>query len=228
MIRSLRILLALLWLLTACERNTQNMEPCNLTINAFTFSHSLNGACDAVSTDQLGKIVFKSGPKTDFFNAADGKTRYGNAPILAREIDNTKPFSFSAKVSPTFGKMYDAGALYIYEHDMHWQKFAFEIDERGATRMVTVRTVDTSDDANHEIIPQPSVYMKIASNVESIAFYYSLDEQQWQLLRIYKNDFPTKVHLGISSQSPMGEGIEVLFEEIRFEEKSPADMRKGI
>ncbi|MCF1749992.1 DUF1349 domain-containing protein [Mariniradius sediminis] len=204
------------------------MKACLVETPTFTFSHSLNDACDAVITDQLGKIVFKSGPKTDFFNAADAKTRYGNAPILAREIDNTKPFSFSAKVSPTFGKMYDAGALYLYEHDMHWQKFAFEMDERGATRMVTVRTVDTSDDANHEIIPQPSVYMKIASNVESIGFYYSLDAEVWQLLRIYKNDFPTKVYLSISSQSPMGEGIEVLFEEIQFEEKSPADMRKGI
>jgi regulation of enolase protein 1 (concanavalin A-like superfamily) len=226
--RSLRILFALLWLQTACEKNTHNMESCNLTINDITFSHSLNGACESLNVDQVGKIVFKSGPKTDFFNAADGKTRYANAPILCREIDNTKAFSFSAKVSPAFGQTYDAGAFYLYEDDMHWQKFAFEMDERGATRMVTVRTVDTSDDANHEIIPQSSVYMKIASNVESIGYYYSLDAATWQLLRIYKNDFPAKVHLGISSQSPMGEGIEVIFEDIRFEEKSPADMRKGI
>lgn len=222
------IILFVAAVLFGCSLNDSKMEACLVESPSFTFSQSLNGACDAVSADQLGKIVFKSGPKTDFFNAADGKTRYGNAPILAREIDTTKPFSFSAKVSPTFGKMYDAGAIYLYEHDMHWQKFAFEMDERGATRMVTVRTVDTSDDANHEIIPQPSVYMKIASNVESIAYYYSFDAANWQLLRIYKNDFPAKVYLGISSQSPMGDGIEVLFEEIHFEEKSPADMRKGI
>ena len=36
----------------------------------------------------------------------------------------------------------------------------FEQDERGKHRVVTVRTVGTSDDNNHEVIKQDNIYYK--------------------------------------------------------------------
>lgn len=36
----------------------------------------------------------------------------------------------------------------------------FEQDERGKHRVVTVRTVGTSDDNNHEVIEQDNIYYK--------------------------------------------------------------------
>ncbi|MGD0506895.1 MAG: hypothetical protein ABSA27_03815 [Terriglobales bacterium] len=37
-----------------------------------------------------------------------------------------------------------------------WLKMAMEMDERQKTRMVSVRTIGTSDDNNHDVITEKS------------------------------------------------------------------------
>lgn len=165
-------------------------------------------------------ITVSSGAKSDFFNSPDGSARTATAPLLLKEIDNTKPFTFVAKVKPKFVKTYDAGTVYLFYNEDLWQKFAFEMDERGLTRLVTVRTIGTSDDNNHDAITQEDVYMKISSDTKNLGFYYSLDGLTWQLVRLYRNEYPEKVFIALSSQSPMGEGIDTKFTEIELSEKS--------
>lgn len=37
------------------------------------------------------------------------------------------------------------------------------------------------------------MYMKISSDTKTIGFYYSLDKELWQLVRLFRNDYPSFV-----------------------------------
>ena len=203
-------------------------EPCDVTIANIHFTKSVNNAASNISVDNH-KITFTSGEKTDYFSDPNGKLSNTSAPILLTKIDNSKPFTFSAKVTPGFtDDVYNAGVLYIYINDFFFQKQCFEQDERGKHRIVTVRTVGTSDDNNHDIVEQPYAYMKISSDTHTIAFYYSLDNVIWQMVRLYENNYPSEIWVGISNQCPMGKGSHSIFEELDLQLKSVSDFRLGI
>lgn len=96
------------------------------------------------------------------------------------------------------------------------------------SRIVTVRTIETSDDNNHDVVNNASVYMKISSDVKTIGFYYSLDKEQWQLVRLFKNDYPAELWVGLSAQSPIGNGTNAIFEECSLTQSSISDFRMGL
>ena len=196
---------------------------------AWEFTESLNGAKEQATVDSLGRIQMTAGAETDFFTEP-GLPPYdkANAPLLLRTVDNTKPFTFSFKTTPVHTVKYDAGMAFLYVDDHHWLKFAFEADERMKTRMVTVKTKDVSDDNNHDVVASPSVYLKISSDTKVVGFYYSTDGKDWQLVRVFKNEYPTNLKIGIGTQSPAGQGNSSVFEDFKFEETSVKDFRMGI
>lgn len=203
---------------------------CDVTINGIHFTKSINNAASLISIEENNKVIFPTGEKTDYFADPDDKLSNRTAPILLSEVDNTKPFTFTAKVTPEFTQtgLYNAGVLYIYVHDTFWQKLCFEQDERGKHRVVTVRTMGTSDDNNHDIIDNSSVYLKISSDTRTIASYYSIDNQNWQMVRVYQNNYPAKIWMGFSSQCPQDKRSSSVFEELHLEQKSVSDFRMGI
>jgi uncharacterized protein len=191
------------------------------------FTRSLNNAKD-LATVEDGKVVLKSNAKCDNFNDPDGKLTNSTAPVLLSRVDNAKPFTLTAKVTPTFLETYDAGAMYVYVDENSWVKFAFERDERMRTRIVSVRTIGTSDDNNHDVVNSASVYMRISSDTKTIGYYYSLDKENWQLVRLYRNDYPAEIWVGVSAQSPLGNGTSATFEECSLTKGSIRDFRMGI
>ncbi len=201
---------------------------CDVTIGDIHFTKSINGAASSIKRQEDGKIIFTAKEKTDYFSDPNGKLSNTTAPILLTRIDNTKPFTLTAKVTPGFNDLYNAGVLYVYSNDSFFQKHCYEQDERGKHRIVTVQTVGTSDDSNHDTVEQPYVYLKISSDTYTIASYYSLDNIDWQMVRLYENNYPSELWLGISSQCPKGNGNESVFEEISLVEKSVSDFRMGI
>ncbi|MDH6343821.1 regulation of enolase protein 1 (concanavalin A-like superfamily) [Parabacteroides sp. PFB2-12] len=203
---------------------------CQVTISDIRFTKSINNAASLISVDENNKVTFTTGEKTDYFADPDNKLSNRTAPVLLSEVDNTKPFTLTAKVTPEFTEtgLYNAGVLYIYVHDNFWQKLCFEQDERGKHRVVSVRTIGTSDDNNHDIVEQPFVYMKISSDTRTIASYYSLDNQNWQMVRLYQNNYPAKIWMGISTQCPKDKGSSSTFEELHLVQKSVADFRLGV
>lgn len=210
--------------LCASEKEVASTVP----VHAFgiAFDRALNGAT-AAAVSSADRLVIESGPKTDFFRETDGVTSYGNAPVLLTRVDNTRPFSFSTRVSPGLVETYDAGALYLWVDEKNWLKFAFERDENGRSRIVTVRTHGTSDDNNHDVVAGDSVYLKVSSDATSLGFYYSGDGKSWQLVRVFRNDYPAQVWLGLSAQSPLGKGNRVEFTSLRLTDVSVKDFRKG-
>jgi uncharacterized protein len=190
------------------------------------FDLALNEAEQYVQS-AAGRLTLRSPAKRDNFRDPNGKLSNNTAPMLLSAVDNKKPFTFTAKVTPTFLDTYDAGALYIWVRDDLWLKMAMERDERRRTRLVTVRTTGTSDDNNHDVVTASSVYMKISSDTTTVGFYYSLDNKQWQLIRLFRNEYPAKIWLGVSSQSPVGKGNSSVFEDVVLTQTSIADFRLG-
>lgn len=221
-------LLLVLAVLNGCTDNPiEKGEACAISVSGLEFTKSLNGA-KSQATVEGSKLVLKSQAKSDYFNEPDGKLSYSTAPLLLTKIDNSQPFTFTAKVTPAFVDTYDAGAMYVFLHKNWWFKFAFERDELRRTRAVTVRTIGTSDDNNHDVIDSTSVYMKISSDTKTIGFYYSLDQKAWQLVRLFQNDYPRETWIGVSTQSPIGNGTSATFEAFSLTKKSIKDFRMGI
>lgn len=209
----------------AVEKET--LSSCNVKLSNIQFTQAKNGAENNVTVFN-DTLKFVAGPQTDYFRSPDG-TVINNSPVIFTEIDNTKPFTFTAKVEPQFTLTgtYSAGVLYVYENDTHNQKLCFEQDENGAHRVVSVRTIGTSDDNNHQSIEGPSVYMRISSDGKQIGSYYSEDGKTWRMARLYKNDFPEKLLLGLSSQSPKDNKHTCYFSEVSIIETAVPNFRSG-
>jgi regulation of enolase protein 1 (concanavalin A-like superfamily) len=204
--------------------------PCDIKLRQIHFTKSINGADTLAKVDNKENILFHVGEKKDYFSDPNNKLSNNSAPILLSRVDNTKPFTLTAKISPKFTKngLYNAGVLYLYVNDSFYQKFCFEQDERGNHRIVTVRTIGTSDDNNHDVVNAKTVFMKISSDTETVASYYSLDNKNWQMVRLYKNNYPAEIWTGISAQCPVDIGTTSYFEDIYLEQKSVKDFRLGI
>jgi len=193
----------------------------------FHFDTSLNNAEQQLQKE-LNKLILTSTKETDYFIEPGGAYEKANAPLLLKKIDNTKPFTFTTKLTPDHNVKYDAGMAFIYVDEKHWLKFAFEADEKMNTRIVTVRTNESSDDNNHETVKEKTVYLKISSDIKSIGFYYSTGGASWNLVRIFKNEYPQIIYAGVGTQSPAGNGNKTVFEGIELSHSAIKDFRSGI
>jgi uncharacterized protein len=209
------------------ETKNQLGNECLVKLPEITFTKSLNNAA-ALYKLENERLTIRSEEKKDYFNDPDGKLSNNTAPVLLSRVDNKKPFTLTAKVTPSFKETYDAGVLYIYSTEQLWQKFAFERDERGRTRVVSVRTIETSDDNNHDILTNESVFMKVTSDTKTVGLYYSTDNVTWNLARLYKNNYPDVIWVGLSTQSPIGNGTTAIFEYCSLTDNSIKNFREGI
>jgi len=200
---------------------------CSIILPKIQFTKSLNGA-DKNTQLNGDSLILKSDGKTDFFNSPDGHYLSSTAPMLLSKVDNTQEFTITSKATPSLKEKYDAAALYVYVDNNLWHKFAYERDDVNTNRIVTVRTNETSDDCNHQPINDHSVFLKISSDTKTVAFYFSIDGLKWTLVRLYKNNYPEIIWLGLSAQSPMGQGNLVKFENTSLVNESVKDFRLGV
>lgn len=227
-------------LLSACNSNNENkpdnstdnsnavpvMENIDLTFSDIKFTKAINGAGNHYNVSD-NELEVDGITGTNYFISPDEGRNEATAPILLSEIDNSKPFTFTTRIESKIEKIYDAGTVYIYIDNNNWLKFAFECDEKFRHRVVTVRTENSSDDNNHDIISQDYVYLRISSNTKQIGFYYSTDGEDWNLARIYRNEYPAKIWLGISSQSPKEGNNLACFRDMSLTESYISNHRLG-
>src|SRR6478672_12059355 len=93
------------------------------------FDTSLNNASQQMQKES-NRMILSSTKETDYFIEPGGAYEKANAPLLLRKINNTRPFTFIAKLTPEHKVKYDAGMTFIYVNEKHWFKFAFEADEQ--------------------------------------------------------------------------------------------------
>lgn len=220
----------------SCSKHSENkikeMEKItnvDIQVGNIKFDRSINISDNQIIKTDVDKIELTATSGTDLFLDPKGIADNKTAPMLLKKIDNSKPFTFTAKVSPQFkeGGLYDAGGLIVYSKDDFWQKVCFEQDERGYYRIVTVKTLNTSDDNNHDRLDNNSVYLRFSSDTQVIGSYYSVNGEDWQLVRIYKNEYPREVWIGLSSQAPKVSTLASSFEVIKLKDEAIKDFRMG-
>ncbi|MDD3360412.1 MAG: DUF1349 domain-containing protein [Hespellia sp.] len=149
-----------------------------------------------------------------------------NAPFFYTNV--TGDFIFSAKVEPDHKSIYDAGALMVIENDVLWTKLAFEASDFGTKAAVCVVTNEVSDDANGCDINQENVWLKIVRVGDVFSTHYSLDGENYHMVRLFRLPVQETVKVGLEAQCPSGEGGNRVFSKIKLEHKTVKNLRNGI
>jgi regulation of enolase protein 1 (concanavalin A-like superfamily) len=137
-------------------------------------------------------------------------------------------FQFAAKITVGFKSQYDAGVLLIWSDENYWAKFCFEYSPDSNPMVVSVVTLNVSDDANSFVVPDNSIWYRVSRQGHVYALHSATDGKVWQLIRVFTLGKETKNHkVGFLAQSPTGEGCQILFEEINFSQKRLIELRDG-
>jgi len=168
------------------------------------------------------ELRIQSGNETDWFVDPFDGTVHNTAPILL--FTPADDYVLSTKVTVDFKSKWDAGALMVWADDHHWAKLSFELSPSKQPTMVTVVTRGPSDDCNSIPISGNSVYLRIAKSGPAYVFYSSADGKSWQVLRVFSLGDGLKARVGFESQSPAGDGTEVVFSEIKYSNRKIANV----
>jgi len=218
--------------LVSCGNKAQTVnfvaDDCDITLGNVNFTKAIN-LDKAELTASQDSLRMTAQPGTDYFRSPSDGSVIATSPIIFTEVDNTKPFTFTAKVQPDYTPegTYSAGTIYAYVDETFWQKFAYEQDEAGRHRAVTVRTMETSDDNNHQALDSKAIYLRFSSDTKAFGCYYSEDGKTWNMVKLYKNNYPAKLHLGIGTQSPSKDSHSCLFSEVDLQPVAVNNFREG-
>ena len=171
-------------------------------------------------------LSLAAGARTDWFIDPSGaREPMLNGPALVGSA--TGDYLFSARVHVDFAATFDAGALMLHDGERTWAKLCFEYSPAGEPMVVSVVTRGTSDDANGFVVDGGDVWLRIARMGQAFAFHASTDGSEWKLIRHFTLGEDVEPAVGLEAQSPTGDGCEVRFDEIRFEQRSLLDLRDG-
>jgi regulation of enolase protein 1 (concanavalin A-like superfamily) len=70
--------------------------------------------------------------------------------------------------------------------------------------------------------------LQISKKGKLFALHYSLDGNEYKMVRYFTLPVKENFKLGFVAQSPLGKGGDCIFEEIELNNDSPKDIRKGI
>jgi uncharacterized protein len=172
------------------------------------------------------RLTIEAGAETDWFaDPGDPGQLASLAPALLAEIGGD--FLLGARVSVSFGSVFDAGALMLHVDDRCWAKLCLEYSPQEEPTIVSVVTNGSSDDANAFGVSGREAWLRIARIGPAFAFHASSDGARWQLVRYFRLDTAGDPRVGFEAQSPTGTGCAVTFDEIRFERRRLTDLRGG-
>jgi uncharacterized protein len=167
-----------------------------------------------------------AGGRTDWFVDPSGAHEPAlNGPALVG--DAASDYVLSTRVSVRFKAAFDAGVLMLYVAERVWAKLCFEYSPKKEPMIVSVVTRETSDDANGFVLAGEEAWLRIARLGSAFAFHASSDGHEWRLVRYFALGADFEPAVGFEAQSPIGEGCEVSFDEIRFEAGRLRNLRGG-
>ncbi|MBQ8201557.1 MAG: DUF1349 domain-containing protein [Clostridia bacterium] len=170
--------------------------------------------------------------ETDFFCNHSAVSEEGitpaslyNAPFYYTEIEGN--FVLRVKVSHDFKDTYDSASIMVM-HDMsHWAKACFELTDFGTHAAVSVVTKNESDDANGCNLQGNSAWLQICREGQSFAFHYSVDGENFYMMRFFHLPVDKKVKVGLLAQAPLGGGGIRRYEHLTIEKKTVKNIRAG-
>lgn len=178
------------------------------------------------TSDGDQQISITTGAHTDWFNDPAGAHVNANAPI-ALFVPPDLTFRLQAKVTVAFAGTFDAGTLFAYAHDALWAKLCFEYSPQQQPMIVSVVTRGVSDDCNSVVVEGPTVHLRLYRHEDVLAFHYSLDGHTWHFVRHFSLGPVEQLRVGFLTQSPIGQGCQAIFSEIRYTPGRLADLRNG-
>lgn len=180
--------------------------------------------CNVIQHEETA-FEITAAPKTDYFIDGYSAHTTANAPLFCESID----FNFIAtvRVEPGFAAIYDAGTIMVLDDENHWFKAAFELTDLGYTSIVSVVTNSFSDDCNCERVSEKAVWLKVIRKGPCWSIHYSLDGKKWKMVRYFFLNLAKDVRVGVSAQSPVGNGCRVQFSEFSITENNCTDLRMG-
>ena len=159
-------------------------------------------------------IEITSDRNTDFWR----KTHYG----FIRDTGHfyyqpvTGNFVAEVKVSGRYQDLYDQAGLMVRVDEKNWLKCGIELVDR----LQQVSAVVTRDYSDWSILPisdNPiSIWLKVTRQKEAIEINYSLDGQQYDLLRMTYLPISETVDVGIMCASPQGRGFTTTFKNFKI------------
>jgi uncharacterized protein len=168
-----------------------------------------------------------AGGRTDWFVDPATGAATANAPLrLVAPPDGD--FQLRAHVRAELRATFDAGALFVHGAPDCWAKLALERSPEGLDTIVTVVTRGVSDDANSVAVPSPGeTWLRVSRIGEVYAFHHSADGARWSLARLFTLGPVGDHRVGVSSQSPTGEGLTATFTDVVLTPTTLADPRDG-
>jgi hypothetical protein len=93
--------------------------------------------------------------------------------------------------------------------------------------VVSVVTRGRSDDANGVLLDAADVWLRVARIGDAFAFHASARGSRWQFVRHFTFGSPVTPRLGLSAQSPVGDGCTAVFGDVRLSRETLRDLRDG-
>jgi regulation of enolase protein 1 (concanavalin A-like superfamily) len=172
-------------------------------------------------------VRIAAGPRTDLFvDPQTGGTTLNAARVVGDP--GTGDFQLSVRVEVAFADTFDAGALLVWGDDATWAKLLLEWSPQHQPTVVSVVTRGRSDDANAVTVSAPYIWLRVSRLGGAYAFHYAEDGQNWVFVRHFEIG-PTAGHVvGLEVQSPMGDGCDAEFTDLRWTAERLPDLRSGV
>ena len=188
---------------------------------------------ESTATEECGRICIEAPGKSDFFcnNGAVGEEGISpaslcNAPFLYREVEGD--FVLRVKVSHAFRDTYDSASVMVMQDPETWAKACFELTDFGTHAVVSVVTKRESDDANGCNIDGDAVWLQITRTGQAFAFHYSLDGENYYMMRFFSLPADPIIKVGLLAQAPQGTGGPRYYEHLTIEHKTVKNIRMGV
>jgi regulation of enolase protein 1 (concanavalin A-like superfamily) len=192
-----------------------------MNVDVMTWENVEGGQVPAPGSGRLS-----AGARTDWFADPAGGEPVGSAPLTLTRLDGD--FQFGALVEAALEETYDAVALFVHGGPVTWAKLALERSPAGIDSIVTVVTRDVSDDANGVPVSPPGRSWLRISRVGAVyAFHHSADGVRWSLDRLFTLGPVAGHRVGVSMQSPVGDGLDASVVGLSITPTTLADPRDG-
>jgi len=153
-------------------------------------------------------------PNTDFWR----KTHYGftvdDGPFCYLTMGGE--FEVGVKITGDYKTRYDQMGLMIRKDEKNWIKTGIEF-VNDKINLSAVVTLEQSDWSILQLEEKPkSVWLKVVRIKDSIEIKYSLNNQDFTLMRLAYFPENTPVMVGLTAASPDGQGFQALFEDFEI------------
>lgn len=155
-------------------------------------------------------ILVTTDAKTDFWR----KTHYGfirdNGHFYYQPV--TGDFVVEVKITGYYQTLYDQAGLMVRESETTWLKCGIEyVDD-----VQNVSAVVTRDVSDWSVVPlaqsPTSLWLRLQRQAEAIEIQYSLDGDQYHMLRLTYLSNAATLQVGLMAASPQGDGCDITFE----------------